>query len=138
MPAPELSIIHYCCKTEVALGGKKTSWTFVRSETDGCAGQLSISSAIFLPSIRNVWSSLRTHSSNIWLSIQLFFCDLYLQGKFFMCLKQRGVLDLVITNIGSFSPIVFSAAIEVSLTFLFFSSEHFWPLKWYVLFGKHW
>ena len=62
-----------------------------------------ISSAIFLPSIRNVWASLRTHSPNIWLSIQLFFCDLYLQGKFFICLKQRGVLDLRITHREFFS-----------------------------------
>ena len=126
------------CKTEVVLVGKKTSWMFVRLETDECAGQLSISSAIFLPSVGNGHSSLRTHSSNIWLSITLFFCEFYLQGKFFMCLKQRGVSDLPITNMGSFSPNALSAGIPVSLTLLFFPSEHFRPLKWYVLFGKHW
>ena len=90
------------CKTEVVLGSKKTSWTFFRSETDGCAGQLLINGAIFLPSIRNVWWHLRTCSSNIWLSIQFFFCDLYRHGKFFMCLKQRVVLDLLIANISKF------------------------------------
>ena len=54
-----------------------------------------------------------------------------------MCLKQRGVSDLPITNIGSFSPNALPAAIPVSLTLLFFPSEHFRPLKLYVLFGKH-
>ena len=87
---------------QVVLGSKKTSWTFFRSETDGCAGQLLINGAIFLPSIRNVWWHLRTCSSNIWLSIQFFFCDLYRHGKFFMCLKQRVVLGLLIANISKF------------------------------------
>ena len=67
-----------------------------------------------------------------------FFGDLYLQGKLFMCLKQQGVLDLPITNIGNFSPIAFPTAIPVSLTLLFFPSGHFLPSKWHVLSSKHW
>ena len=69
--------------------------------------------------------SLRTHSSKISLFIQLFFCDLYLQGRCLTFLKQRRFLDFQITNMGSFSPVALATAIPVSLTLLFFSSEHF-------------
>lgn len=71
------------CNTDVVLGDKKTRWMFVKFEIDGCAGQLSIIRTIFLPSTRNFWSSFRTQFSNISLSIQLFFCDVYWQGRYF-------------------------------------------------------
>ena len=71
-------------------------------------------------SARKFRSSLRTHSSKISLFIQLFFCDLYSQGRCLTFLKQQRFLDFHITNIGSFSPTALAAAIPVSLTLPFF------------------
>ena len=112
-------------RMDVVFGGKNTIWTLVKFEIDGWAGQLSMIRAIFRSSARNLRSSLRTHSSKISLFIQLFFCDLYLQGRCLTFLKQRRFLDFQITNMGSFSPVALATAIPVSLTLLFFSSEHF-------------
>ena len=66
----------------------------VKFEIDGWVGQLSMIRAIFRSSARNFRSSLQTHSSNISLFTQLFFCDLYSQGRCLTFLKQRGFLDL--------------------------------------------
>ena len=112
-------------RMDVVFGGKNTIWTLVKFEIDGWAGQLSMIRAIFRSSARNFRSSLRTHSSKISLFIQLFFCDLYSQGRCLTFLKQRGFLDFQITNMGSFSPVALAAAIPVSLTLLFFPRNTF-------------
>ena len=110
---------------DVLSGGKNMIWTLVKFEIDGWAGQLSMIRAIFQSSAKKFWSSLQTHSSKISLFIQLFFCDLYLQGRSLTFLKQQGFLDFQITNMGSFSPVALAAADPVSLTLLFFPRNTF-------------
>ena len=78
-------------RMDVVFGGKNTIWTLVKFEIDGWAGQLSMIRAIFRSSARNFRSSLRTHSSKISLFIQLFFCDLYSQGRCLTFLKAAGI-----------------------------------------------
>ena len=119
-------------------GGKNTIETLVKFEIEGWAGQLSMIRAIFWSSTRNFRPSLQTHYSKISLFIQLFFCDLYSQGRCLTFLKQHGFLDFQITNMGSFSPVALSAAIPVSLTWLFIPPELCSPLRWYNLSGRHW
>ena len=80
------------------------------------------------------WWSLRTQSARIWLFIQLFFCATYLQGNFLTFSKQREFLDLPIMKMGRLSPVALAAPIPVTLTLLFFPSEHFSPLR---LSGRH-
>ena len=60
------------------------------------------------------------------LSIQLFFCAVYWHGKLFTFLKHRKFLPCC------------TSCCHLSLTLLLFPPEQFSPLKWYVLFGKHW
>ena len=57
--------------TDIVLVGRNTSFTLVRFETSGWAGQLSNSSAMFLALSRNIQSCFQTHSSNSSLVIQL-------------------------------------------------------------------
>ena len=61
------------CDKEVVFGGRKNNLIAFRFSICGCAWQLSITSAIFLPSDRNFRSNSRAHSSNKIPSIQLFF-----------------------------------------------------------------
>ena len=63
------------------------------------------------------------------LFIQLFFCALYLHGIFCTPEKHQGLADFPITNIGSFSPSAFAAAIPVNQILLCFPPTHFLDLS---------
>ena len=90
-----------------------------RLSIDGWVGQLSTNRTIFRLSLLKRLSTSRTHSLNNMLSMQLFFwLRRYLQGKFNICLKHRGFLDLSITNKGVFSPTALDAVNPVRRSLL--------------------
>ena len=107
--------------TDLVFRGRKIRLMFVRFLISGWAGQLSIRRATFL-----LWAR-KDESSSV---IQLFFFSLYRQGSCFRFLKHRGFLDLLITNISNFSPVVIAAAMPVNLTLPFLPPEHFSLDRW--------
>ena len=62
--------------------------------------------------------------------IQVFFWDLYWQGKLLTLLKHRGFSAFPITNMGSFLPIPFPAARPVKRILLYFPPAHCSPFRW--------
>ena len=114
-------------RTDVVFGGRKIRLMFARFLISGWQRQFSIRRAAFLLWPRNDDLSFLTHSLNKTPVFQLFFCALYRQGNCFTFLKQRGFLDLPVTN---FSPVALAAAIPVNFTLLFLPPEHFYPDRW--------
>jgi hypothetical protein len=86
------------CKTEVALGGKNTSFILDKSWICGCAGQLSTRSKIFLFFRLNLLFHLLKYCWKISEVIHAFLLAENSTRSFFTFLKQRGVCDSPITK----------------------------------------
>ena len=99
------------------------------------AGKLSMILTTFRSSCWNLLSKSYVDSSKSSPFIQLFACACYRHGKCLIPEKHLSSLDLSITNICSFSPQVFGAAVPLSCTLLWFPPVHFSPSRWSVLPG---
>ena len=114
------------CRDDVVLGIKKKVRKDFNLPTSWRAGSyLSLTNETLRCSFSNSPSISLNYPSKISKFIQLFFCPRYQQGSFFIPLKHRGFSDLLMTNIGNFSPFMLAPASPARQILLCLGPAHF-------------
>jgi hypothetical protein len=126
------------CKTEVALGGKNTSFIFDKSWIWGCAGQLSTRSKIFLLFRLNSLFHLLTYCWKISEVTHAFFISCIFNGKLLYVFETTWCLWFS-SNKESFLsvPVMLTLIKPVNRFLRHFSSNTFFTFEFKRWIGRH-